>query len=114
MTTKAKILTIIGLTAAATALPVASFAGTSVGVSIGIGFPPVGFFPPAPVVAVPPVAVVPAPVAVVPAPVAVYPAPVAVFPSPVYVVPPGVVVRAGGFYGAPVHRGYWHGGRYWH
>jgi hypothetical protein len=102
----AKLLTIVGLAAAAVALPAASFAGTSIGVSIGIGGPPVAYYPP-PVVYYPP------------PPVAVFPAPVAVFPQPVYVAPPAVVFQAGGFYGAPVYRGhpghaYGYAGHRWH
>ena len=111
---RAKLLTIVGLAVAAIALPAASFAGTSVGVSIGIGGPPVAYYPPPPVVYYPP-----PPVAYYPPPVAVFPAPVAVFPRPFYVAPPTVVFGAGGFYGAPVHRvppghAWGHAGRRWH
>jgi hypothetical protein len=109
---RAKVLTIVGLAVAAATLPLASFAGTSVGVSIGIGGPPVAYYPP-------PVAYYPPPVAYYPPPVAYYPPPVAVFPRPFYVAPPTVVFRAGGFYGAPVYHGppghaYGHAGRRWH
>ena len=111
---RAKLLTIAGLAVAAIALPAASFAGTSVGVSIGIGGPPVAYYPPPPVVYYPQ-----PPVAYYPPPVAVYPAPVAVFPRPFYVAPPTVVFGVGGFYGAPVHRvppghAWGYGGRRWH
>ena len=112
---RAKILSITALAVAAAALPVASFAGgTRVGVSIGIGVPPVGFFPPPPVVYVPPAPVFVAPPPVFfPPPAVVYAPPVAVFPQPVFVARPAVVVRAGGFYGGPVHGRGWAGHR-WH
>ena len=102
---RATVLTIVGLAVAAATLPLASFAGTSVGVSIGFGGPPVAYYPP--------------PVAYYPPPVAYYPPPVAVFPRPFYAAPPVVVFRAGGFHGAPGHwghgyRGNGYGGRRWH
>ena len=116
---RAKVLTIVGLAVAATALPAASFAGTSVGVSIGIGGPPVGFFPPPPVVYYPAGAGLRPPPVFVPPPAVFYGPPVAVFPRPFYAAPPTVVFRAGGYYGAPGHwghgyRGNGYAGRRWH
>jgi hypothetical protein len=95
-TMRAKIIMLAGLALAA-ALPAASFAGGArVGISIGIGIPPVGYYPPPP-----PVAYYPPP------PVVYYPPPVAYYPRPYYA-PPTVVFRAGGYYGG--YGGYGYGG----
>ena len=110
MRTKALTLAFAGLLAAA--VPAAGFAGGArVGVTIGIGGPPVVYYPPPPVVYYPP----PPVVYYSPPPVVYYPPPPVVY----YPSPPAVVFHVGGHFGGRRHGGwndgYRHAGhRGWH